>query len=55
MALILPIQGGFSDAIERMRQILSDPAEFGKAVLESKKRDHCIYNADDVGGDCEND
>lgn len=41
--------------IERMRQILSDPAEFGKAVLESKKRDHCIYNADDVGGDCEND
>jgi len=37
--------------MRRMKQILSDPAEFGKAVLESKKRDHCIQNADDVG-DC---
>jgi hypothetical protein len=35
--------------IERMRQILSDPAEFGKVVLERKKSDHCIQNADDVG------
>ena len=39
----------------RMRQLLSESAEFGKAVVESKKRDNCIQNADDVGGDCEND
>jgi hypothetical protein len=35
--------------LERMRQILSNPAEFGKVVLERKKSDHCIQNADDVG------
>ena len=35
--------------IHRMRQILSDPAEFGKVVLERKKSDHCINNAEDVG------
>jgi hypothetical protein len=40
--------------IERMQQILSNPAEFGKAVLERKKSDHCIQNAEDVD-DCEND
>jgi hypothetical protein len=40
--------------IERMKQILSDPAEFGKVVLERKKSDHCIQNADDLEG-CEND
>jgi hypothetical protein len=31
--------------VERMRQILDDPVEFGKAVLERKKSDHCIHNA----------
>jgi hypothetical protein len=38
--------------IQRMAQILNDPAEFGKVVLEGKKRDHCVQNAD---FDCEND
>jgi hypothetical protein len=33
--------------VERMRQILLDPAEFGK-VLERKKSDHCIQNVQDV-------
>jgi len=33
-----------------MRKILTNPAEFGKAVLEQKKRDHCIQ--DDDLGDC---
>jgi hypothetical protein len=37
--------------LERMKQILSDPAEFGKVVLDRRKSDHCIQNADDVG-DC---
>ena len=32
-----------------MNQILSDPAEFGKEILECKKSDHCIQNAFDVG------
>jgi hypothetical protein len=32
--------------IQRMAQILNDPADFGKVVLEGKKRDHCIQNAD---------
>jgi hypothetical protein len=34
--------------IERMQQTLSDPADFGKVVLERKKSDHCIQNADDI-------
>jgi hypothetical protein len=34
--------------VERMKQILNDPAEFGKVVLDQKKRDHCIQNADDL-------
>jgi hypothetical protein len=34
--------------VERMRQILGDPTEFGKAVLKRKKSDHCIHNAFDV-------
>ena len=38
--------------IERMKQILSDPAEFGKVVLERRKSNRCIQNADDVGGVC---
>jgi len=38
--------------VERIKQILNDPTEFGKAVLERKKRDHCIQNTD---LDCEND
>jgi hypothetical protein len=29
-----------------MREILTNPAEFGTVVLEDKKRDHCIQNAD---------
>jgi hypothetical protein len=29
-----------------MAKILNDPAEFGRVVLEGKKRDHCIMNAD---------
>jgi hypothetical protein len=32
--------------IQRMKQILNNPAEFGKIVLERRKRDHCIQNAD---------
>lgn len=28
--------------LHRMREILTDPAEFGKAVLEQKKHNHCI-------------
>ena len=32
--------------IQRMAQILNDPAEFGKVVLEGKKRDHCISDQD---------
>jgi hypothetical protein len=34
--------------IERMRQLLGDPTEFGKVVLERKKSDHYIHNAFDV-------
>jgi hypothetical protein len=34
--------------LKRMQQILSDPTEFGKVVLERKKSDHCIQNADDI-------
>ena len=34
--------------IERMRQILIDPTEFGKVVLERKKSDHSIQNAFDI-------
>ena len=33
---------------ERMRQILTDPTEFGKAVLERKRGDHCISNVEEV-------
>jgi hypothetical protein len=29
-----------------MREILKNPAEFGKLVLEEKKRDHCIQDYD---------
>jgi hypothetical protein len=29
-----------------MKEILTNPTEFGKVVLEEKKRDHCIQNAD---------
>jgi hypothetical protein len=36
--------------LHRMREILANPAEFGKAVLEQKKRDH--YIQDDDLGDC---
>jgi hypothetical protein len=32
--------------LHRMREILKNPAEFGKLVLEEKKRDHCIQNVD---------
>jgi hypothetical protein len=38
--------------IQRMAQILNDPAEFGKVVLEGKKRDNCIQNSDDLNEDC---
>jgi hypothetical protein len=29
-----------------MREILTGPTEFGKVVLEEKKRDHCIQDVD---------
>jgi hypothetical protein len=32
--------------LHRMKEILTNPTEFGKVVLEEKKRDHCIQNAD---------
>jgi hypothetical protein len=32
--------------LHRMREILTNPTEFGKTVLEQKKSDHCIQNAD---------
>ena len=32
--------------LHRMREILTNPTEFGKVVLEEKKRDHCIQNGD---------
>ena len=32
--------------LHRMREILTNPTEFGKMVLEEKKRDHCIQNED---------
>jgi hypothetical protein len=32
--------------LHRMGEILTNPEEFGKIVLEEKKRDHCIQNAD---------
>ena len=32
--------------IQRMAQILNDPAEFGKAVLRGKIRDHMIQQSD---------
>jgi hypothetical protein len=35
--------------LHRMREILTNPTEFGKVVLEEKKRDHCIQNADPEG------
>jgi hypothetical protein len=28
------------------QEILTNPTEFGKVVLDEKKRDHCIQNAD---------
>jgi hypothetical protein len=30
----------------QMNEILTNPTEFGKVVLEEKKRDHCIQNTD---------
>jgi len=32
---------------ERLKQILNDPGEFGKVILESKKRGH-VVNDDDL-------
>jgi hypothetical protein len=32
--------------LHRMREILTNPTEFGKVVLEEKKRDHYIQNSD---------
>ena len=32
--------------LHRMREILTGPTEFGKVVLEEKKRDHCIQDVD---------
>ncbi|MGI8832648.1 MAG: hypothetical protein ACR2IS_08430 [Nitrososphaeraceae archaeon] len=32
--------------LHRMREILTDPAEFGKLVLEQKKHSHCIQDRD---------
>ena len=32
--------------IQRMAQILNDPGEFGKVVLQGKIRDHCIQQSD---------
>jgi hypothetical protein len=32
--------------IQRVAQILNDPAEFGKVVLQGKIRDHCIQKSD---------
>jgi hypothetical protein len=32
--------------LHRMKEILTNPTEFGKVVLEEKKRDHCIQNSD---------
>ena len=32
--------------LHRMREILKNPAEFGKLVLEEKKRDHRIQDYD---------
>jgi hypothetical protein len=31
--------------LHRMKEILTNPTEFGKVILEEKKRDHCIQNA----------
>jgi hypothetical protein len=36
--------------LHRMKEILTNPAEFGKLVLEQKKRIHCIQDQD--LGDC---
>jgi len=41
--------------LHRMREILTDPAEFGKLVLEQKKLSHCIQDKDialAVGVEC---
>jgi hypothetical protein len=36
-----------------MRQILSDPTEFGKSVLKFKRSEHDIKNTEDLAkGDC---
>lgn len=32
--------------IQKMAQILNDPAEFGKVVLQGKIRDHMIQESD---------
>jgi hypothetical protein len=32
--------------IHRMKEILTDPAEFGKVVLEPIKRSHCLQDED---------
>jgi hypothetical protein len=34
--------------VERMKQILNDPTEFGKAVLKFKKTEHEIHMAHDM-------
>lgn len=31
-----------------MKEILSDPAEFGRVVLEQKKQAWCIQDVDDI-------
>jgi hypothetical protein len=36
--------------LHRMGEILTNPAEFGKTVLEDKKRNHCVDDRD--FGDC---
>jgi hypothetical protein len=35
-----------SSNLHRMKEILTNPTEFGKVVLEEKKSGHCIQNAD---------
>jgi hypothetical protein len=37
--------------VERMKQILNNPTEFGKAVLKFKKTEHEIHMAHDVEED----
>jgi hypothetical protein len=44
---VIPYQSWIQQCyLHRMKEILTNPTEFGKVVLEEKKRDFCIQDKD---------